>query len=258
MFTGEKNGKGTAMTSTRDDSGQFYSELSNYYDGLFSVEPEEMAFIAGRIKGLSPVLDVGCGTGNRTEHLCAGRSRIIGIDLDAGMIERAREAHARDCIRYEVMDMAAIGGAFAGERFGAILCLGNTLVHLDSPEAVADFCRTVYGLLEQGGLFVIQILNYDRILRNTVGSLPALESPEAVFTRRYAWEGGRMHFITELRVKATGLTVPGDAVLYPLRRHELDAALRNAGFSATEYYGSYAGGPPHDDSFVTIAICRKA
>lgn len=254
------------MRDEQSGEAAFYSRLSRYYDGVFAVSSEEMAFLRTRLAGLSPLLDAGCGTGNRTEHLCSGGVRIVAVDLDQGMIARAREAHSgcpehpggpHGSIEYGVMDMMRIDEGFAGQRFAAVLCLGNTLVHLASPEEVTDFCRKAHGLLEPGGLLVMQILNYDRILDKGIRSLPDLESTEARFSRRYEWRDGAMHFMTALHILETGETVSGDAVLYPLRMHELDAALRTAGFAETEYFGGYDGSPQTEESFVTLSISRK-
>jgi hypothetical protein len=44
-------------------------------------------------------------------------------------------------------------------RFGAALCLGNTLPHI-IPDAVPAFFAMVRGLLAPGAPFVIQTLNY--------------------------------------------------------------------------------------------------
>ncbi|MDL2272618.1 class I SAM-dependent methyltransferase [Desulfovibrio sp. OttesenSCG-928-I05] len=245
------------MPSHETADRPFYTDLSRYYDGVFTVAPEEMAFLATRLRGRSPLLDVGCGTGNRTEHLAGEGGIIHAVDLDEGMIEHAEKAHAGPGISYGVMDMMRIDTGFAGTAFGAVLCLGNTLVHLDFPDAMTSFCRKAHALLQPGGLLVLQILNYDRILERGISSLPDLESPEALFSRRYEWENGRMHFVTDLRNKSTGETAHGDAILYPLRKAELDTMLHETGFSGTEYYGSYSGAPFTDDSFILLSISRR-
>ncbi len=236
----------------------FYQELSRYYDEIFPVDEQEMRFVTGLVRGRAAVLDIGCGTGNKTVHFSAGASGITGIDSDGGMIAKAQRGNSRANIRYVVQDMRGIGAAFKDTPFDGILCLGNTLVHLPSPRAIGELLGDVYGLLRPGGVFVFQILNYDRLMARNITSLPDLETPHVRFTRRYAWNGADMHFVTSIHIKATGETLHNDIILYPLRKDELTAMLTAAGFPQPDYFGSYQGGPHGEDSFVTLARCTKA
>lgn len=235
----------------------FYQELSRYYDEIFAVDDNEMRFIRDLLQGRKHILDIGCGTGNKTVYFSTEHNSVIGIDLDEGMIARAKAANAdsgRD-IRYAVVNMLEIDNVFAGLRFDGILCLGNTLVHLPSPAAIKNMLGKVHGLLSSDGVFVLQILNYDRIIEQKVNALPVIDTPNTRFLRRYAWEQGEMHFVTTLEIKNTGQTLHNDIVLYPLRKRELTDMLAAAGFTATDYFGSCQGAPHQNDSFVTIAVC---
>lgn len=234
----------------------FYEELSRWYDEIFPVSAAEMAFTAAQIAQARHVLDLGCGTGNKTVHLALADREITALDLDEGMIVRARQDNARPGITYTAMDMREAGSRFSPQSFDAMLCLGNTLVHLDGPMAIGAFFRSLHPLLVPGGPFLIQILNYDRILDTAAAHLPPLESDHVLFTRRYEAEGDRLHFITALTLKETGQTWENDVLLYPLRKVELRRCLQDAGFAEPAWHGSFAGGEHTPDSFVTIAVCR--
>lgn len=229
-----------------------YRDLSPYYDEVFAVDAAEMRFVRDLLRGRRRVLDAGCGTGNKTVLLEeAGRS-IAGVDADASMIERARRDNARPDITYDVLDMTALAERFAPGSFDAAVCLGNTLVHLTRPQAIRDLCGTVRGLLEPGGMFICQILNYDRILDNAVTGLPVIDTPRARFSRFYDPDGPNLIFRTELFLKDTGETLHNSTPLYPLRPGEFAAMLRGAGFSAQNAYGSYAGEAFTEKSFILI------
>jgi ubiquinone/menaquinone biosynthesis C-methylase UbiE len=67
---------------------------------------------------ISPVADVGCGTGRVSAHLAARGVDIFGVDLSPGMIDVARRTHPR--LRFQVGAMedlpiqdAALGGLLA-------------------------------------------------------------------------------------------------------------------------------------------------
>ena len=235
----------------------FYQELSRYYDEIFSTDAEELRFLKERLAGKKRLLDIGCGTGNKTELFSAPDNTITAIDLDPDMIARARAEHGQAGISYRVLDMSAIDLAFAPASFDGFLCLGNTLVHLGSSERIGQLLNKTYELLSDGGLGVIQILNYDRILDRQVDSLPVIETRRTRFYRTCARSGEQLRFITKLFLKETGETLENEIPLYPLRREQLCGLLRSAGFREVDFCGSYEGTPLEDDSFVVIAVCGK-
>lgn len=236
----------------------FYTALSAYYDEIFAVTPQDMEFIANLLPPQGHILDVGCGTGNKTV-LLKNAASINAIDLDSGMIDYARQHHAQPHIRYSQMDMRNLTAHFgqnAAEetRFTALLCLGNTLVHLSEQE-VGGFLQSGKELLQDGGSSVIQILNYDRIIDKNISELPVIETEHTIFTRYYHWVNNEMHFATSITLRASGEKLENDIVLYPLRTKTLEQLLMTAGFRQINWYGSFAGGPLTDDSFVCIAHC---
>lgn len=235
----------------------FYQQLSAYYDEIFAVQPDELRFLIERLSGKKRLLDIGCGTGNKTVRFSSSTNSIVAIDLDPGMIAKANEAHARDNIRYEVMNMLSIDEHFAPASFDGMLCLGNTLVHLDSPASIQAFLNKAHMLLAPEGALVLQILNYDRILTRNVENLPDINTAHTVFKRRYARKNGMLRFITTLEVKERGEMLTSDIPLYPLRKDELTELLMNASYTELEFYGGFQGEPHREDSFVTITVCRK-
>ena len=235
----------------------FYTALSAYYDEIFAVSQSDMDFINSLVPPNGYILDVGCGTGNKTILLKNAES-VIAIDLDAGMIDCACKQHAHPHIRYHQMDMRHLAEHFGKgaeeNRFDAALCLGNTLVHLPESE-LGLFLHSVKGLLRNDGTFVIQILNYDRILDKNINELPVIETEHTTFTRRYRWVNDEMHFITSITLRATGENMKNDIVLYPLRTKTLEQLLLAAGFRNVSWYGSFDGDPFTEDSFVSLVHC---
>lgn len=257
----------------------FYTALSTYYDEIFAVSQSDMDFINKFLPPKGRILDVGCGTGNKTVLLHSlsgasganspsgpsnasspsGANSIVAIDLDAGMIEYARTHHARPHIHYQQLDMRHIATQFGSKSaaaipFDAVLCLGNTLVHLPKNE-LAPFFHAVKDVLRSGGSCVIQILNYDRIIDKSISLLPIIETEHTIFTRHYHVRDGSMHFCTSITLRATGESVNNDIILYPLRTGALEQLLSTAGFRKIHWYGSFAGAPLSEDSFAAIVHC---
>lgn len=236
----------------------FYSSISRFYDEIFPADADEMNFVKQRLAGYRRILDIGCGTGNKTIHLASPGCDIVAIDSDPAMIEAAKKKHHAPNVDYRLLNMRDIGRAFGLEAFDALLCLGNTLVHLPSQDDIAALLADMAAILRPGGLAVIQILNYDRILDKRLFTLPALETANVRFERHYEFSDCEMKFVTRLVVKQNGQALNSSIPLYPLRKRELDAMLGEAGFLEAAHFGSYRGDPLTGESFPLIALARKA
>lgn len=233
----------------------FYKQLSRYYDEIFAVTAAEMDFIKQQLSGCGQILDIGCGTGNKTELLTAPDRKITGLDLDPAMIEKARKLHGHPSIEYQVGNMTAIGREFRGRLFDGVVCLGNTLVHLTDDSDLSAFFESVAEIISPDGRLIIQILNYDHIMADNISELPLIETDHVVFRRFYQWIEGRLRFAARLEVK--GGDAFEDAVfLRPIKREDLDARLADA-FKAVKYYGGYDGRPWAEDSFVCLAVADR-
>lgn len=98
-----------------------------------------------------PVLDVACGTGRHLEHLAAQGRRVIGVDLTAAMLEKARarvpgaELKEGDVLALPVEDAEVVGVVSA-----------LALEHVsDLPRAYAELARVV----RPGGWVVISTVH---------------------------------------------------------------------------------------------------
>lgn len=78
------------------DVQAYYDALSEVYPEIASIPLREHATwpatraLVGDVAG-ERVLDAGCGTGEHTAALAADGAEVVGVDLSAGMLERARE-----------------------------------------------------------------------------------------------------------------------------------------------------------------------
>ena len=90
---------------------------------------------------------------------------------------------------YEVitreMDMLRLKFNFPEKYFDAVICFGNTLVHLDSITQIRDFLQQCAHLLKNDGILFLQILNYHYILSQKVDELPLIDNDQIRFERYY-------------------------------------------------------------------------
>ncbi len=241
----------------------FYTELSEVYDELFPVsDAQRSLFDAILGEGwVRRVADAGCGSGAQLLHFASAGIPCIGFDPDASLVGIARRrlapfAGAR----------VAIGGFADVARLvtpavDLVLCLGNSLVHVPQDEA-RRFVADAAGVVSQAGGMLVQILNYERLLRGPVEELPLIRAHDGAieFRRRYAWESPRkVRFRTSLRI-ARGdepRIVRNEIPLYPLYPDELWEMLAAAGFSRIRYRGDFAGAEFTPESEAVVCLARK-
>lgn len=233
----------------------FYQTLSRYYDEIFALAPGEMSFLKQRLAGCARILDVGCGTGNKTELLAAPGREIWGLDLDPDMIALAQANHQAPGLNYQVGDMTAIGLKYPAGHFDALVCLGNTLVHLTGDYELEAFMAGAGRILRPGGWWALQILNYDFIIKSRLTELPLIETPRTVFRRLYDWRDDGLYFRAVLKIKS-GPAYENEIPLRPILKNELLELLADD-FSEVELFGGYDGSPHRSDSLVTLALARR-
>jgi len=80
------------------------------------------------------VLDVGCHEGHLTRHLASRCRRVVGLDVDAALVARARAFGTPANVEFRVGDVRDLPTA---ERFD-VVCLHHVLEHLeDAPGTLA-------------------------------------------------------------------------------------------------------------------------
>lgn len=256
----------------------FYTSIAPYYDVIFPYDETQITFLESALESVffreNPdptvtatarprlLLDIGCGTGT---ILLAFRNRFstaIGLDLDEELLKIAEEK--RVCLPGN--NAAFINGnmlnleSLAVEKpFDAITCLGNTLPHLTGANQANHFLSTVYQRLTNDGIFVFQIINYDRILAGSIRGLPTIERQDLTFERYYTEQkpDGTIDFETILSDPAGGRTIKNSVRLKPLQRQEIETGLAMAGFKTYHLFGDYTGAAYTSDSFLLIGICKK-
>ena len=119
------------------------------------------------------VLDLGCGTGEHARHLASNGFRSVGLDRAEDQIAAAREYEGDfgelgpEFLLGEMSDLERL----TEERFGAALCLGNVLPHIEESELERSLAALAARLVE-GGRLIMQLLNYERILSQNVRAMP--------------------------------------------------------------------------------------
>lgn len=106
------------------------------------------------------VLDFACGTGAQSIGLARNGFKVTAADLDEGMLavaaQKAKKAKLKMDFRKGNMKSARYG------TFDAAICIFNAIGHLTRLDC-SKFFKNAYKSLNDGGIFVFDILNFNAL-----------------------------------------------------------------------------------------------
>ncbi len=227
-----------------DDLGADYDRFVDW-EGRLAFELPGIERLLGEV-GARFLLDAACGTGRHAVALAQRGYRVVGADLSAAMVERARQ-NAREAGVEVPFFQAGLGelARHLSGPFDAVLCLGHSLPHLLSAAEVEAALYDFAELLRPGGLLLLQNRNDERLLRQGQRFLPLSTYREGdrewLFFRFLDLDPQRIvfHIVTFYRENGEWHYRVSRTVHRPIPREELETALRRAGFGEFAFYGSW-------------------
>lgn len=229
---------------------QFYNQIAEKYDFIFPLSPAHKTFFASELHGKT-ILDVGAATGNLTAYLSSQGYEVTAIDLSERLIAKAAEKG----VTVQQLNMLAIDKL---PMFDNIVCIGNTLPHLDSKTSVQLFLQKAYRKLTQGGKLVLQLVDFQKYFAQQqgdyLGNLPLIENDKVKFERYYYLNAeGKIIFKTILDD-----TIKNEELLQPIFADQLTEWLTQIGFQAINLYGNFKKDPfDKEKSMALIVIAVK-
>lgn len=240
-----------------NDQNRFYSSVSEHYSEIFPYNPMQLQFLKSSLADLRGlhILDVGCATGELAYQLAEAGAVVTGIDLNEDLLHQARKKNNHQNILYAGVDMLDLENYFRNQFFDAVICFGNTLVHLPDSDSVLQMLNGVNAVLKPSGKFLLQILNYDYILREKLDKLPVIETGNIRFERKYIFEYGSstVIFDTKLHLKETDEVISNQTRLFALGSAGLMTLLEKSGFNSIEFYAGFNKAPFGDDHLPLVA-----
>ncbi|CAM5345770.1 Class I SAM-dependent methyltransferase OS=Streptomyces alboniger OX=132473 GN=CP975_30005 PE=4 SV=1 [Streptomyces alboniger] len=111
-----------------------------------------------RDEGL-PLVDLGCGNGTQSRFLAGGFPRVVGVDLSAAAIDRARRADPAGEVEFRQFDAVEKGAALLlHEELGDANLYMRGVLHQCDPadrQPLVDAIATLTG--ERGRAFVVEL-----------------------------------------------------------------------------------------------------
>jgi glycine/sarcosine N-methyltransferase len=240
----------------------FYESIAAWYDQIFPFIPGQKRFIEQELETVSGkhLLDVGCGTGNLAMSLAAAGAQVTGIDLDEKMLAIAlQKGEFEDRANFLRLNMLKVHEVFPANSLDAVVCFGNTLVHLQRPGEILSFFNQTYRALNPVGKLMLQIINYDYVLDQGLDGLPLIDTESLTFERLYEFreQDELINFKTILTLKESGQVIRNSVPLLPIRRDLLYHLLNEAGFNQIDFYGSFDRSTMIRESFPLIITAGK-
>jgi SAM-dependent methyltransferase len=195
------------------------------------------------------VLDVACGEGRHARALAAAGARVIGLDLSAGLLARAREATRAPLVRADMRDLPVRGGTM-DLSVNLFTSFGYFDSDAEHSAAMAGMVRTV----RTGGWFALDFLHAPRVRDTLVAEESTTLAGINVRLRRRLEEDG--HYVVKDIELADGRRFRERVRLF--EPEELEAMLAAAGAEVRHRFGDYDGGPPSPASsrVILLAECR--
>jgi SAM-dependent methyltransferase len=262
------------MTNT---TAQTYDAFSSDYDRFVNWNNRlsfELPFLEEQLSKLGKpadihVLDAACGTGMHAIALAQRGYRSIGADLSQGMVDRANAnaLSANQPVSFVKAGFGQLAGQFPPATIDAVLCLGNSLPHLLTPDSLSTALLDFSASLRRDGLLLIQNRNFDAVMTQRERWMEPQSHHENdvewVFLRFYDYLPDGLidfHIITLRRESASGWRQQVNTTrLFPLLQVDLTDSLKNAGFDQIIAYGGLDGSTFEPSSSGNLVItARKA
>ena len=240
-----------------------YDEIAEVYKQIFKGPDNFHTFCQELIpkNKLINILDIGCGPGTQIKRFAEDGHNTLGIDPSREMIETAGIEN-----NFKVMSLEELPelSHTTDQKFDFIYCIGNTLSYLSTADQVPVF-EAIYHLLNKGGVFLVQIVNWDSI--QIPWDFPPITLDNgSVFSRKYtqttpanqtsATTLDQVLFSTSIVSEETATN--WDARMFPRSKNDLENSLVKAGFTVKNTLKNFKRTSWDTQSGATIVELRKA
>ncbi|HAX02382.1 MAG: hypothetical protein A2Y45_03715 [Tenericutes bacterium GWC2_34_14] len=199
-----------------------YGHFVKYYNDIFSFDSSLIKQLLPFVKQDGKAVDLGCGTGRLVSLINDLNMPCEGVDLDFDMIQKAND----DYPNYRFIEDSMVHYLEVNKDYDLILCFGNTLPHLN-PHELSHFFQSLKSSLREDGTAIIQLLNYQHILKKRPNQLKTLTFVHGTFERYYTYHNDTITFRTLLNVG--GQVSEGTTTLYPYQKSMLEEMIVNSG-----------------------------
>ena len=222
-------------------NNEFYDNISGDYDSMLNfnklIETRKEALKKFIKSGYKNAIDIGCGTGVDSIALRMNGMNVAGYDTSLKMLQKARlNSKERNLkIIFSNSPVQSIGTAHHS-KYDIIVSLGNAIANINL-QTLNKIFNKVYKLLKPGGMFLIQILNYDSVRKSGKRIVNITSGNGNIFIRFYDIKKSKLSFnilrINDKNLKDFNMIT---TELYEYRKAELKKLLNKNGFNKIQFY----------------------
>lgn len=258
-----------------------YRPICEFYDAEYADHPmlrQDVGFFLAQAAGRKlNILEIGCGTGRAAVTMAREGHRVVGFDIDRGMLSIARERREQaglddSRLSYFRADATSLRwpGKLGRRRFDVCCCFFNTFLALAAPDGQETCLKAARSVLKPRGRLWLDIFNPNlEIIAGSIGGARDLEP-----TLFFLPDGRSVMRLTSLRA-STVRQVTQVSFEYEwfergrrkrlarrfemawIMPREMQRLLRLCGFRINEVWGNYDGGALRDASprQIISAVC---
>ena len=160
-----------------NNSPQFYDAFAPKYDVMLSSERYqriipfcEKIFSEHKVKS---ILDCACGTGKHAIAFSRLGFQVEGSDLSSEMVLCAKMNAVASGVKINFVqaDFRKLVEAF-NRKFDCVVCVGNSLTHELEDQGVSAALESMYHVLGEEGVVILQIRNIPKLIREKTRIFP--------------------------------------------------------------------------------------
>lgn len=175
------------MATTTDHYKQLLAPIYTWMVGgtqaALELGAADLADLAGTPPKDALAIDLGAGFGMHTVPLARAGWQVLAVDSSAELLAELNTlaqglpvtTHCGDLLRFT-------DHLSPGQQAGLVLCMGDTLTHLESMDAVAELGRQVSTALAPGGRFIATFRDYSRLPTGPARFIPVRADVQRILT----------------------------------------------------------------------------
>lgn len=223
---------------------EFYNQLASDYDSMISFDSALQRKKKNLVKFIKPGMklaaDLGCGSGLDSIAMASLGLRVVAFDPSSGMIKAARENARREKshINFLRAPVDLISERF-DDKFDLVVSLGNSFANVERKK-FHDSLRKCFDILKPGGILLIQVLNYWKVLKKKLRIVNINSAQNNYFIRFYDFiDDGLIFNILSFRKEMPSEYKFISAKLFPYTRVDFDSGLKIAGFGKIRFFSDF-------------------
>ena len=166
----------------------YENHLARYYAWIsggveLKIKENQKFFIEHHIQPTRSGLafDLGAGCGFQSVPLARLGFRVVAMDLSAGMLAQLKKTAKNLPIKTICDDLSNFTNYESG-KIELVVCMGDTLTHLDTSEKVQALLDTVFSALEAGGCLILSFRDLTQELTGLDRFIAVKSSETTIFT----------------------------------------------------------------------------